>query len=137
MIPPSGVVGTRVLVAAATTASPIATATTAPPTAPPAPAGAVIRIIQVDKRAEFVDIRNEGDQPQDLSGWVLLSEKGEQACALSGVIGPGETLRIWAMAADQGQAGYNCSFDNNIWNNSKSDPAVLQDAAGQQVDRYL
>lgn len=116
---------------------PPATATQPPqPTAPPAPTGPNIRVIAVDKRAEFVDIRNDGDQAQDLSGWILVSVKGNQTCGLGGVLGPGETLRIWAMAEDSGKGGYNCGFGNNIWNNSESDPAELYDAAGQLIDRY-
>ena len=106
------------------------------PTAPPAPTGALIRIIAVDKRAEFVDIRNDGDQPQDLGGWVLVSEKGDQRCTLGGVINPGERLRIWAQAEDAGQGGYNCGFDGSIWNNEESDPAALYDSTGQLVARY-
>ena len=94
------------------------------------------RIILVDKRAEFVDIRNDGDQAQDLSGWVLVSVKGNQRCGLGGVLGPGEILRIWAMAEDSGKGGYNCGFGNSIWNNSESDPAELYDAGGQLIDRY-
>lgn len=92
--------------------------------------------MNVDKRAEYVDIRNDGGTAQDLSGWVLVSERGNQACSLGGIIGPGETLRIWALAEDAGQGGYNCGFGSPIWNNSKSDPAVLYNAAGQEVSRY-
>jgi hypothetical protein len=96
----------------------------------------VIVIIQVDKRAEFVVIRNDGDQSQDLGGWRLVSEKGDQSCTLGGAIAPGQTLYIWARAEDQHRGGYNCGFGSNIWNNSDPDPAVLYDAAGQEVDRY-
>ena len=106
------------------------------PTALPAPVGPNIRIIGVDKQAEFVDIRNDGDQPQDLGGWVLVSEKGDQKCTLGGVINPGEVLRIWAMTEDAGQGGYNCGFGSDIWNNSEPDPAALYDNAGQLVARY-
>ena len=48
---------------------------------------------------------------------------------------PSEMLRIWAMAEDAGQGGYNCGFGDNIWNNDEPDPAVLVDAAGNEVDR--
>jgi micrococcal nuclease len=106
------------------------------PTEPPVQTGANIRIIAVDKRAEYVDIRNDGDQVQDLGGWRLVSVRGNQTCGLGGALGPGETLRIWAMAEDSGQGGYNCGFGTNIWNNSESDPAELYDAAGQLIDRY-
>ena len=71
----------------------------------------------------------------DLSGWRLVSEKGNQACGLGGQIGPGATLRIWAMAEDAGQGGFNCQFGSNIWNNSDPDPAVLYDPSGAEVSR--
>jgi len=116
------------------TQPPTAVPTAVPPTAPPS-VGAIVQIIAVDKRAEYVDICNSGDQPQDLSGWVLLSERGGQACGLGGVIDAGQTLRIWAMTKDADKGGYNCGFGTNIWNNSKSDPAVLFNAAGQEVSR--
>jgi hypothetical protein len=89
-------------------------------------------IVTVNKQAEYVDIRNDGGAAQDLAGWHLLSERGSQDCPLGGVIQPGETLRIWAMA---GEGGFSCRFDTNIWNNSESDPAVLYDATGREVDR--
>ena len=104
--------------------------------ASPAPTGAMIRIIAVDRRAEFVDLRNDGDQAQDLGGWVLVSEKGNQRCTLGGVLNPGEVLRVWAQAEDAGQGGYNCGFGSSIWNNSEPDPAALYDNAGQLVARY-
>jgi micrococcal nuclease len=105
-------------------------------TAQPAPSGAVIVIVAVNKREEYVDIVNRGDVAQNLGGWVLISEKGNQACGLGGVLEAGQSLRIWAMAEDAGMGGYNCGFGTNIWNNSESDPAALYDAAGNLVSRY-
>ena len=75
------------------------------------------------------------DQRVDLAGWTLLSKKGQQSCALSGAPEPGETLRVWALAADRGLGGLNCGFESNIWNNSEPDPAVLIDPNGVQVSR--
>ena len=53
----------------------------------------------------------------------------------SGVKPPGQFLRIWAMAEDAGQAGFNSGFGTNIWNNSESDPAVLINPSGEEVSR--
>ena len=50
----------------------------------------MIRIVEVDKRAEFVDIRNEREQAQDLGGWVLVSERGDQYCTLGDL---GDTVK--------------------------------------------
>lgn len=33
-------------------------------------------------------------QPQDLTGWVLIAEEGNQQCSLGGGIEPGATLRL-------------------------------------------
>ena len=69
----------------------------------------------------------------DLSEWVLVSEKGNQSCLLSGILKVGETLRIWALSSPDG--GYSCGFGNNIWNNSEPDPAVLYNSEGVEVSR--
>lgn len=126
---------TQVPVATATTVATAVPAATAEPTQPPATAPGQVVIIGVNKSAEYVDIQNIGGSPQDLSGWVLVSEKGNQACTLGGTIQPNEVLRIWALAEDAGQGGYNCGFGSNIWNNSESDPAVLYNAQGVEVSR--
>ncbi|RMD96791.1 MAG: hypothetical protein D6816_18425 [Bacteroidetes bacterium] len=121
---------------------PDSTAATQPPAVQPAatteaaPQPGQVVIVGVNKRDEYVDIKNVGGSPVDLSGWVLVSEKGNQACGLGTTIQPGAVLRVWALAEDSSQGGYNCGFDSPIWNNSKSDPAVLYDANGVEVSRW-
>jgi len=99
----------------------------------PGPSDAQIIILTVNKRQEYVDIQNVGTFDVDLVGWTLISERGSQGCELSGMIGVGDTLRIWAGNAQGG--GYSCGYDNPIWNNSEVDPAVLYNAQGKQVSR--
>ena len=96
---------------------------------------ALIQIKVVDKEAEYVDLENVGNQPQDLTGWSLVSEKGNQACSLSGVIMPAATFRVWANNPNNGE-GYNCNYGSEIWNNSELDPAVLYNNQGQEIARY-
>jgi len=96
--------------------------------------GSIIRIITVNKEAEYVDLENIGNQPQDLSGWLLVSEKGNQVCELGGIILPGTILRIWAGNPDGG--GFDCKYNGPIWNNSELDPAVLYNNLGQEEARY-
>lgn len=111
----------------APTAVPTATALTGP---------ARIVITNVNKRSEYVDIQNIGGEVQDLTNWLLRSERGPQDCTLSGIVlQPGQSIRIWAMAADAGQGGFNCGFGDNIWNNDEPDAAVLFNAAGEEVYR--
>lgn len=101
----------------------------------PTPTGPIIVIVRVNKSGEYVDIRNDGDQAQNLSGWRLVSERGNQSCTLSGILEPGQTLRVWALAEDVAEGGFNCGYSQPIWNNSESDPAVLYNAAGVEVAR--
>ena len=95
--------------------------------------GPYVIISAVNKIAEHVTLSNLGDQAQDLSGWVLVSERGNQRCRLNGILQPQTTLRIYAQT---GVDGYNCGFTDNIWNDSEHDPAVLYNPAGQEIDRY-
>lgn len=135
-VPPTAVPPTAVPLPTNTPA-PTAVPTEPPaPTQPPPPSSSLVEIIGVNKQAEYVDIRNNNAAAVDLAGWVLVSEKGNQACGLGGVLQPGATLRIYALASDAGLGGYNCNFGSNIWNNSESDPAVLYDNTGAEVDRW-
>lgn len=89
---------------------------------PPAADGTVV-IVNVNKQAETVTLRNDGGTAVNLRGWVLLSITGGQRHPIGGVLQPGET-RVFPN--DGGQ----------IWNNSKADPAELRDPNGKVVSRY-
>jgi Lamin Tail Domain len=108
------------------------TATQPPPT-PTIASGSPLRIVDVDKVAEYVDIENLTSAPVDLRGWRLVSEVGNQSCALRGTLQPNRVLRIWA---HQGDPGFDCRFPNNIWRDNEPDPAVLYNPQGQQVSRF-
>jgi len=110
-----------------------ATAVILPPTLSPAKAGMLVLISAVDKELEYVDIQNVGILTANLSGWVLVSETGNQTCKLRGILEPKQVLRIWAA---KGQVGLSCEFKNPIWLNQEPDPAVLYNAKGEEVSRY-
>jgi hypothetical protein len=116
------------------TAPPPPTAAPAPTAEPAAAVPGLVVITDVNKGDEYVDIQNQGGDI-DLNGWRLVSEKGNQSCTLAFMLGAGQSIRIWAMSEDAGQGGFNCGFDQNIWNNSDHDPAVLYDAQGNEVAR--
>ncbi len=77
----------------------------------PAPTGAGVVIVAVNEGEQYVEIRNDGAASQDLTGWYLSLGRG-QTCPLNGgaQIGPGETLRIWALGQDAGKQDDNCGF---------------------------
>ena len=134
---------TQILPTVTLTSIPPATDTPVPPSTATQPAptqsaatptsGGSVLIIAVDKPAEFVDIQNLSNEPVDLGGWRLVSEKGSQSCPLRGTLQPNEVLRVWARKRDP---GFDCGFSFNIWNDNEEDPAVLYNPQGEEVSRY-
>lgn len=110
------------------------TSTLEPTETPTLVSGAMVVIKFVNKSAEYVDLENIGNQSQDLAGWRIVSEIGNQVCWLAGVIQPSETLRVWTN--NPNGEGYNCGMGSNIWNDNESDPAALYNAQSVVVSRY-
>ena len=128
---PTGTVTITPTAAPATATSlPTNTATQPPPTTS---RGLSIRIVDGDKQAEYVDIENLTSQTINLRGWRLVSEVGNQSCALRGMLGANRVLRIWAQ---QGDPGFDCRFPINIWRDNEPDPAVLYNPQGEEVSRF-
>lgn len=127
--PPTGTQTPTQIVPTATS-TPIPTSTNPPATAA---SGGSVSIVMVDKPTEYVDIQNSGNGPVNLSGWRLVSETGNQPCALNGILQPDEVLRIWA---GKGNSGFSCGYLFNIWNDNQADPAVLYDSQGDEISRY-
>jgi hypothetical protein len=90
-------------------------------------------IVIGNKPGEYVEIQNRTSGVVDLRGWRLVSEMGNQSCALRGMLQPDEVLRIWAR---RGEPGFDCRFGFNIWNDHTPDPAVLYNAQGEEVSRF-
>jgi hypothetical protein len=111
---------------------PTVTPTRIPPTAT-ATSIPSVTIIHVNKTEEYVEIRNRTNAAVNLRGWRLISEVGNQSCALRGTLDPDEVLRIWAR---RGQPGFDCRLGSNIWDDNSPDPAVLYNAQGEEVSRF-
>lgn len=105
----------------------------APPTTPTPAPSAVVRIIAVNRGAEWVLLYNDGDAAQALDGWTLRSGKDEQTCSLRGALAPRGALRIWA---GNGPDGLSCGLTGDVWDNTEPDAAVLLDAQGNEVSRF-
>ena len=111
---------------------PTATATPVPPTATATSGGSVV-IVAVDKVAEYVEIQNLTPAEVNLRGWRLVSERGNESCALRGTLAPNEILRIWSR---RGDPGFDCRLGREIWRDNEVDPAVLYNPQGEEVSRY-
>jgi hypothetical protein len=102
------------------------------PTFTPVPPTPLVRLIALDRGNEWVILYNDGTGTQDLSGWTLVSETGDQRCPLQGDLAPRESLRVWAQV---GPDGFSCGFAEPIWENAGPDAAVLLNAYGDEVSR--
>ena len=134
--PPTGT-ATATSLAPTSTGTPLPTLTSSqvPPTSTRIPPTATrvlsLAIIRVNKAADFTDIQNISSAAIDLGGWRLVSEAGDQSCALEGTLAPGNVLRVWG---DRGP-GFDCRLSNDIWLDNQPDPAVLYNPQGEEVAR--
>ncbi len=93
-----------------------------------------LQILVVNKKAEYLDLINVSNALVDLTGWYIISERGDQRCDLSGTIPAGGKLRVYTMEP-QGP-GITCGFSNPMWSNDDPDAAILYDLYDREIDRY-
>ncbi|GAW92474.1 MBL fold metallo-hydrolase [Calderihabitans maritimus] len=96
-----------------------------------------VKIAGIDLKGEVVTIKNTGGAAVDISGWKLVSEKGNQTFTFPSrtVIPAGGILKV--VSGPNAQAGPSTLVwtKSYIWNN-KGDPGALYDAQGKLVSRY-
>jgi len=132
--PPSGSGQPAQAAAAPATTTRTVTVSAVPVSAAPAVSSGngPLAVVGLNKIEEYAVIKNASSEAVNLQGWVLRSERGMQDCALGGTIEAGASLVISAMGQ---QAGFDCGFEKNIWNNSEPDAAVLLAPDGAEVSR--
>lgn len=92
-------------------------------------------ISTLDKRAEYISIKNNGSEAKDVGGWRVVSEKGNQSFVFPTgyILQPGQECKLTS-GAIAGTGDFTMA-NTDIWNNSSSDPGVLYDANGVEIDR--
>ncbi len=86
---------------------------------------------------EYVEIKNLGNAPQDLKGWVLkdISEGYPSFTFPSYILSPGESVRVYTNQYHPEWGGFSFDYGKAIWDNSYPDIAALYNAEGQEVSR--
>lgn len=94
---------------------------------------ATVVISHIDKIEELVTIENLSEEDVDLTGWKLLSVRGNQE-----FIFPTYILKAnSSVTIASGDASGDLKWGNsNVWSNSESDPGILFDEEGNQVFEY-
>jgi hypothetical protein len=82
-----------------------------------------IRIMNIDKVAETVTLKNISTEAIDLAGWNMCSVIGNQHQAIIGTISPGQSITF-------------TNVGGPIWNNSSPDPGALYNPDGQLVSYF-
>ncbi len=102
-----------------------------------APRSGTVLILSVDLEGEAVVLLNDGGEPVDLSGWVLVSVVGNQRFTFPAqtVLEPGARLVVRSGPSASPGPGVLVWTRSNVWNND-GDPAELRDPSGQLVARY-
>lgn len=95
-----------------------------------------VSIANIDLAGEVVTIVNNGPLEVDLTGWKLVSEKGNQIYNFPDgtTIAPDGTLRVLSGPKAVSNKGALVWTDSNMWSND-GDPGVLYDDQGQVVSR--
>ena len=92
-----------------------------------------LSIIGIDKKAQTITIRNEGEKT-DISGFMILSEKGGELFVFpeGTQIDPGQSLSV---AAYGGVGDYIWDEEEKPWNSKKADAGILFDQFGNELFR--
>ena len=100
--------------------------------------GPRVRVAAVNLGAEWVEIWNGGPEAVDLTGWRLVSERGNQVFRFPDgfVLAPGATVTITSGQALEDRPALVLGWTRaNVWSDS-GDPAVLLDAEGHEIHRF-
>ncbi len=86
---------------------------------------------------EYVEITNLGDQPQELTGCVLMdiSEGYPSFTFSSYILAPGKSIRVYTNEYHSEWGGFSFEYSQPIWNNSEPDVAVFYNNQGEEVSR--
>ena len=92
-------------------------------------------IANVDNEDDCIILRNDGKAPADVSGWYIVSEKGNQIFVLpeGTAIALGGELTI---SSQSSKAKGDLTWpDKKVWHKSKEDAALLYDVYGRLIDQ--
>ena len=90
-----------------------------------------------NKNGEWIDIRNQGSIPVDLSDWTLEDEGPNHTYRFPPgfTLEPGSTVRVFTGCGSDTQSElYWCNSGSAIWNND-GDTATLRDNTGVEIDQ--
>jgi len=93
-----------------------------------------VKINTLDKKSEYIVLKNIGTTEVNLGGWKVLSVKGEQTFTFPDyILSPNTTVKVGD--SSKNAVDLHWMEGKGVWNNSESDPAEIYDSTGKLVDR--
>lgn len=95
-----------------------------------------VTISELDKKAEYIVIKNSSANAVDLTEWKIVSVLGNQSFTFPAFsLAAGATVKIGDSENNSG-IDFHWLDGGGTWNNSKNDPAELYDRSDELVDTY-
>ena len=95
--------------------------------------------IRLGEPDEFVQIRNYGTAPQNLSRWTLKNlSRSLQPFTFPGyVLEPGAVVRVYTNEVHWEWGGFSVGYGAEIWSDTTPNTAALYDASGNEASRCV
>ena len=94
-----------------------------------------VAISELNKKAEYIVIKNSSVNAVDLTGWKIVSVRGNQTFTFPAFsLAAGAAVKIGDSANNTG-IDFHWNDGGGTWNNSENDPAELYDGNGQLIDK--
>lgn len=85
---------------------------------------------------EYVEIKNTGNEPVDITDWVLQDDTGKDLYKWEGyTMQPGATIRVYTNETHTESGGFSLGSGRPVWGNS-GDIAELLDVDKELISRY-
>lgn len=95
-----------------------------------------VAIIKLDKKAEYITIKNNKAEAVDLTGWRIRSVKGDQWFTFPKFsLNSGKEVVV-GDSANNTNVDFHWLDGRGTWNNNEPDPAELYDSAGNLIDKF-
>lgn len=94
-----------------------------------------IIIEKLDKKAEYIILKNTSSSTIDLTGWKIVSVTGNQSFVFPAFeLGANSTVKVGDEAKNS-DVHFHWLEGKGVWNNSSSDPAEVYNSNGELISR--
>lgn len=106
------------------------------------PAAPTIKIVDIDYAPatspldEVVILRNEGNAPQDMTGWRLEDIQGHTYVFPPFVLEADARVRVWTKEGQDTSADLFWGIRTTVWNDDVADTAALKNNQGEVIDAF-